>query len=272
MDRAGKAVQLGKLAQARSPSLFAEPRLRFPLATAYRALGMPREAERFFHGLAREPEATSWSRCAAAELWLQQAQGAPPKPVAKCVRITTRPRLDGRLDDDAWQQGKPLELQPAQPGDRLSPASVKLACDDQFLYLAVTCRKVPEIHYAFDSLPRPRDPDLSGRDRVDLLLDVDRDYATFYRLTVDHRGWTGEACLGDAGWDPEWFVAASENDTEWTVEAAIAWKELVPKAPGSRQAWAFGLQRIVPGAGVQSFSRPAAAVPRAEGFGLLVFE
>jgi hypothetical protein len=53
---------------------------------------------------------------------------------------------------------------------------------------------------------------------VDLLLDIDRDYSTCYRLTVDRRGWTSEACIGDTSWNPAWYVASQDTHTGWQIE------------------------------------------------------
>ena len=69
--------------------------------------------------------------------------------------------------------------------------------------------------------PRPRDPDLSAHDRVEVMLDVDRDFGTYYRLTIDHRGWPSEGCWGDRTWNPTWFVAADASEGTWTAEAAV---------------------------------------------------
>ncbi|NIP84095.1 MAG: hypothetical protein GTO03_00440, partial [Planctomycetales bacterium] len=71
--------------------------------------------------------------------------------------------------------------------------------------------------------PRPRDATLASHDRLDLLLDTDRDRATYYRLTVDHRGWTADACAGSLAWNPAWYVAAATEGQTWSCEAAIAW-------------------------------------------------
>jgi hypothetical protein len=101
---------------------------------------------------------------------------------------------------------------------------------------------------------------------------LDRDYTTYYRLTVDHRGWTGEACCGDRSWNPKWYVSAATAAGVWTIEAAIPLEELVAATQGQQQAWAVGLQRTVPGVGFQSWTRPAAVQVRPEGFGILVIE
>jgi hypothetical protein len=116
------------------------------------------------------------------------------------------------------------------------------------------------------------DADLKEQDRVTVLLDIDRDYATYWSLTVDHRGWPAESCFGDKTWNPEWFIAAAGDEQFWTVEAAIPLAELAPAMPKVRDAWAVGFQRVIPGVAFQSFTTPAADEVLPEGMGLLVFE
>jgi len=120
--------------------------------------------------------------------------------------------------------------------------------------------------------PRPRDADLESHDRLELLIDLDRDYATYFRLAVDHRGWTAESCWGDRSWNPQWFVAVSSQPKSWSIEAAIPLRELTGATPGAKTAWAIGLQRIVPGVGFQSWTAPASADIQPQGFGYLLFE
>jgi hypothetical protein len=105
-----------------------------------------------------------------------------------------------------------------------------------------------------------------------ILLDIDRDYASFWQLTIDHRGWPAESCFGDATWNPQWFIATSGDADFWTAEAAIPLAELTPKKPQVRDVWSIGVQRVIPRVGLESFTQPAAIEPRAEGFGLMVFE
>jgi len=47
---------------------------------------------------------------------------------------------------------------------------------------------------------------------------------------------------------------------------------LAPQPPAARDAWAVGVQRVVPGVGFQSFGAPAALEVVPEGFGYLLFE
>ena len=271
-QRVRHALAWGKVLARTRPALFAEPSLRFPLAVSYRALGMPREAESYFNSLTSTGPHDAWSDCARSEQWLAHGNGIPPKRIWKCHAAATRPRLDGRLDDTVWQAAKTVELKSARQDDGDWLAAARLAYDQEFLYLAISCRQAPGLKYPTTDAPRSRDPDLSDRDRVDLLIDLDRDYVTYWRLTVDHRGWTGEACWGDTTWNPNWYVSAATERGIWTVEAAIPLEELTSQPPRPRDTWALGVQRTVPGVGFQSWTQPAAVEVVPEGFGLLLFD
>ncbi len=146
------------------------------------------------------------------------------------------------------------------------------AHDGEFLYVAVQCRRAPGVKYEESDAPRTHDADLQGQDRVSLLIDLDRDFATYYRLTIDHRGWTGDDCWGDATWNPTWFVAAKTTDANWTAEAAIPLDQLTGRYPKTGHIWAIGIQRTVPAVGFQSWTKPASTTVMPEGFGYLIFD
>ena len=147
-----------------------------------------------------------------------------------------------------------------------------MAYDGEYLYVAVTCRQAPQFTYRSAVGVRPRDADLAAEDRVDLLLDIDRDFATYYHLAVDHRGWTCDDCWGDRTWDPTWFVASRREGGQWIAEIAIPLDQLAVHRPAAGDTWALGLQRIVPGVGFQSWNTPAATTIIPEGFGYLIFD
>jgi hypothetical protein len=271
-ERAAMASSLARQVERMNPVLYNDPQLRFPLSVAQRTQGFGRQAERFFLTMRRGHPDDAWRSCAEAERWLETPTGQPPKGLARCRRAATPPKLDGRLDDPIWSNAQVIELHSPLKDDADWPAIAFLAHDGEFLYLAVHCRQAAGATYKSSDAPRPRDPDLSRHDRVSFHLDMDRDWATFYRLTVDHRGWTGEDCWGDRTWNPQWFVAAHTDAGDWSAEAAIPWTELADRVPQPKHVWALGVQRIVPGVGLQSWTTPAAVEARPEGFGLLLFE
>ena len=270
-DYARRAAFYGQLIQSSRPALFTAPEVRFPLTVAGRCLDNSRQTDSYFHFLANTRRDDAWTVCASSELWLKQPTRRPPKASLECRRANQRPHLDGRLDDETWQECLPASLSSPDANDADWPAAVMLAYDGEFLFVAASCRKPRGIEYPAAEPRRSRDPDLQDRDRLELLLDLDRDYATYYRLTVDHRGWAADACAGVAGWNPDWYIATAEDDTAWTIEAAVPWKELCERPPTDQTVWAVGLQRLVPGAGFQSWSQPADPTILPAGFGLLLF-
>ena len=78
--------------------------------------------------------------------------------------------------------------------------------------------------------------------------------------------------MGAVHWNPTWYVASHATAEEWTIEAAIALEELAQSAPGKDDVWVLGMHRIVPGVGIQSFTKPAAVDPRGESFALMMFQ
>ena len=378
-QRQERAAALARLLEKHHPQLFLLPEVRFPLAVADRARGYPKQAERWLFAQRRSPTHDAWWACAQAEGWLDRPEGQPPKALAFCTPASTKPYLDGRLDEPFWRQTKPILLQPrlvrssestseksaelpgaggpttgfpstaaqsptidrerpmpegefigparTTPEGRLSggdrpaaekepiggdrpaaekgasggkrptakeeatapdrfgsepsapdsrpptqqAAEVRLAYDTQFLYIGIRCPKQPGLEYPASGGPRPRDPDLADQDRVEIFLDLDRDWTTYWHLTVDHRGWTGEACWGDRSWNPQWFVAAQADAHHWTVEAAIGLHQLTGFFPKANSVWTIGVQRIVPGVGIHTFPDVGNRPLQPGEFGLLIF-
>ncbi|MCE9544573.1 MAG: hypothetical protein K8T25_03510 [Planctomycetia bacterium] len=264
-----------------SADLAAEPHSIWPRIRSLAAGGPPGKAERLVLGMMRSRDQDAWWACAASERWLADPKTtAPsPKPVWHCPRTGDKPKLDGRLDDPCWQPThtgsavRTIALKSALGDDASWTATAQLCHDDEFLYFAVTCRHALGVDYTAATGPRSRDADLARHDHVRLMLDTDRDWTTYYRLAVDHRGFTREDVWGDTRWNPTWYVAAATADGTWTCEAAIPWSELAAQPPRRGQAWGMGIERLVPGVGFQSWTTPAAASEvRAEGFGLLIFD
>ncbi|MEN6557983.1 MAG: hypothetical protein ABFC54_07370, partial [Thermoguttaceae bacterium] len=267
------AVELGQEIERTQPEWFARPSMAFPLAAAHRALNQTKQAERLYRMQFGGGLRDGFTNCARAEM-----RQPNDKPSLSCVRAAAPPRLDGQLDDPVWRQAKSAALRSAQHDDAPWPAAAMLAYDDEFLYLAVRCQNPPgesPRSTTDEETPalRPRDADLSVCDRVELLVDIDRDFTTFDRLTADARGWTNDVCWNDATWNPTWYVAVHRDRETWTLEAAIPLAELTGQRPKPGDSWAIGLQRIVPGVGFQSWTTPAGiAPPRPDGFGYLVFQ
>lgn len=216
-----------------------------------------------------EPGKDPWRDCLAAEEWLANrgAFDRAPKPLALSKYAPERPRLDGKLDDAVWTNAKSVSL---AGKDNAYKAEARFAYDDYFLYIAVSCQH-PTGKRVEPLAKRTRDSDLTGHDRVDIALDLDRDYQTAYRFQIDHRGALAEDCWGDRTWNPKYHVAFASGETEWTAEIAIPLVELTGERPSHGKAWAVNVQRVTPGVGARAWSGPTDGEARPEWMGLLQF-
>ena len=245
-----------------------DPANVMPLMAARRNLGFPARAALVAKQLAPDLDTTdSWQCRLADERRILENLGLSKRTPAECRYTAVKPFLDGQLDDACWKAAAEVKLPDHQNG---YPTTAKFASDESFLYVAVACghptgKQVPKTE------KRSRDADLTGHDRVELLLDLDRDYQTYYRLRVDHRGCVAEDCWGDSTWNPRWFVAVETTATGWTAELAIPLAELTGTNPTAGTIWAMNVVRVVPGTGVQSWGGPSEATPRPEAMGLMRF-
>lgn len=288
-----QALKMAGLLRRRSLVFYRTPEMQFPLASLMRTRGVHRMADSVFRRYRHKANGALWQQTAETEVWLSQPVSEPPRPVYACRTTTGRPVLDGVLSDACWVNAQAMRLsldgatgadqgnQPGQPGsDQPGNAAgnenfalAMMSYDSEFLYLALSIPRSPAVR---PDLPRDagrtHDADLTGFDRVQLTLDVDRDYATWYELEIDQRGFTADRCWGDRTWDPQWYVAAAGDERYWRVEVAIPFSELMPQAPARKDVWAMSLVRTIPAVGVESWTQPASARPRPETFGLLRFD
>ena len=134
-----------------------------------------------------------------------------------CMSTTTRPKLDGKFDDELWRTAFEMKAFLQMKNSDV----VFFARDTQFLYLIARMNKQPDFRYDHQKKRRTRDANLQNRDRIEITLDCDRDGRTGFRLMLDHRGWVNESFDAISDWDPDWYVSQLEDDNSWTVEAAI---------------------------------------------------
>jgi photosystem II stability/assembly factor-like uncharacterized protein len=237
-----------------------DPTIRLSLLAARRHLGRTEQAIQ----LARRwvpsaPERASvWAAidpthaALAAEVWLIEPRRflAPPLPVVTARRTESRPLLDGQLKDACWHQAEAIPLHSSETEltlpERDWQTIASFCWDEQYLYIAVRCAH-PAGRRQELVRPRPRDADLRGRDRVEILLDLDRDGQTFFRFGVDQRGAPAEDCTGDPHWNPKYYLASEAQEQAWVTEWAIPWKELGLDRPPRGGVWAIQMLRVIPG-------------------------
>src|SRR5690606_12962214 len=163
------------------------------------------QAEGIYRQYAQQRAHDAWWACAAGELWLMQPAPDAPKPFMNCKRTSTRPKLDAVLDEPLCQHAQSLERRGGEL-DRATQAAKSLPTSaGEYMYVNLRCEKDRTFEYLPARARRAHDADLALNDRVEIFLDLDRDYATYYKLAIDYRGFTCDACLGDESWNPKWY-------------------------------------------------------------------
>jgi photosystem II stability/assembly factor-like uncharacterized protein len=247
------------------PDLINQLQFRFLEANLKRRLGGNLMAEGTLKVLASARELHHGiSAAATTELKLIEQNGRFfSEDILHSVAAKERPFLDGNLSDPLWQSVqrdrqfvRAAVRQIAEKSATTTHANGKsgplegededriyFAHDQEFMFVAVQCRKLPGQFYQMTNEARPRDPDLSRRDRIEIGLDLDRDYQSYYRFEIDYRGWASEEINGTTGWNPQWFIARAEDSETWTLEMAIPWQALVSIPRTGDEIWAIRLAR-----------------------------
>ncbi len=261
----------GDVLAAFGPTALGDPRVQFSLQAAHRRLNDVAASHLWNTQFILNQTQGPWMEAALAELWLVKPQGECPKPLLSAILAPKPPYLDGKLDDACWQLVKPIKLKDSQ-GTTANEYSTeaRFAYDAKFLYLAVECKQPANRPVVPPMQERQRDDQVRGMDRISLLLDVDRNYASYCQIQIDQRGCVREDCWGDLSWNPQCYVAVVSTESGWVAEVAIPMQELTSAAKLS-EIWAANLVRIIPGKGVQAVHGPANVQPRPEGMTLLQF-
>lgn len=224
----------------------------------------------------QRPVGDAWGDAARMESWLLDPRSEqPPKAIIACPLVEP-PTLDGQLTDACWRVATPLRLGTLDPSTQPAPqpaAEVRLARDAEYLYVAITAPGRPAVaNRQAGEAERTHDSADRNGDHVRILLDLDRDYATWFELIVDARGHTADSAWTDAAWNPEWFVAARADAQTWYAEAAVPWSSITAAPPVASEAWAVAIERLHGPSGVARAFGGRSERLDPDAFGVLRFE
>jgi len=171
------------------------------------------------------------------------AEQRPTAPISK--RKSRAPVIDGRLDDDAWDEaGFRLQCRPLlawrQQGHQETQAAV--AYDEQALYVAFRCLEDrPNTMRARTAAPD--DYFLAQDDHVQVLMaSAQQPRKLIYRWMLGNQGQTSDAFLREnpdpegrgreplvvdvRGFNPEWQHGVQVLSDSWTAEVRIPWSSV----------------------------------------------
>jgi len=182
------------------------------------------------------------------------ASTARPAATLQASRLQGDLRLDGRLDEAAWQQAQPSgEFTQSYPDPGATPTmrtEVRVLYDDQNLYVGVRM---------WDPSPDSIAAPLARRDATSevysewlhVIVDSRYDRRSAFRFTTNPRGvqrdvYTFADGNEDASWDAVWDVATVVDSAGWMAEYRIPMSQLRfgGKADDVR-TWGFQVMRDI---------------------------
>jgi len=184
-----------------------------------------------------------------------------------CIRVEASPRIDGRLDDKAWQ-GAPVidgfRMVEPRPGEEPSERTeARVVFDGHSLYIGVYCHDSEPDRISANSMAHDsgsgggggyggygygrHGSSMSSDDIVRVLLDPFQDKRNAYVFFVNPRGARGEGLVyaGDSSlnWDGIWEAESARLDDGWSAEFRIPFKTISFK-PGL-SVWGLNIERTI---------------------------
>lgn len=157
-------------------------------------------------------------------------------------------KLDGKLDEAAWQKVQPgtdfIEHQPADGTPPTFQTEFRILYDDKFLYLG---------YRAFDPAPDSIVERMGRRDEfpgdwIELNIDSYHDLRTAFSFTFSCSGVRGDEFVSDNGnnwdtnWNPIWDGRSNIDEQGWTAEVKIPFSQL-RYSKNEEQVWGFQVMR-----------------------------
>ena len=201
------------------------------------------------------------------------AQDSSKKLRAAAVRVESAPKIDGVLDDPAWEKAIPIsdfvqhEPQEGEPASEKTEVLIVYDTDD--LYVGVKCHDTePSKILVTES---ERDSDLVDTDSFWMVFDTFRDHQNGFvfgtnpsglefdaQVSQEGQGGSGlgpgragsrRAQVGSGGglnknWDGNWLVATDTGQEGWTAEFKIPFSTL-RFSPARDQIWGVNFARNI---------------------------
>ena len=162
-----------------------------------------------------------------------QTEREPPRMSAH--RISEEIKVDGVLDEPAWQNVEPItelyQIQPDEGEPVTEPSEIRIMYDDNKLYFGFIFYD-SEMDKIVANDMRRDSPGLRSNDYGFLLLDTynDRRNAVFFRFTpmsgMEDSAVSDSGSTRNGSWDIVWECRCRINEDNWTVEIAIPFNQL----------------------------------------------
>jgi hypothetical protein len=169
-----------------------------------------------------------------------QAGVQEPARAAQATRIEHPPKLDGTLDDPAWQMASPvanfLQREPFEGQPPTEKTEVRILYDKHSVYFGILCFDSDPSKIVASELRRDVSQELD--DYFEIIIDSAHDRRNAYVFQLNPLGTQRDALIteeqrtdndtgdGDPGWDGVWTSEARITKQGWIATVAIPFSTL----------------------------------------------
>ena len=182
--------------------------------------------------------------------------GTPDHPDYSVEHTTGPIRIDGTVDDPAWQQATliklPFEYLPADNVAAPVDTDFLITFDENHLYMAFRCCDPDPSKIRAHLMDRDAMETYIQDDHVTVMIDFFNDERRAFLFQVNPLGVQADAIYSeteafeDYSWDAIWNSKAKMTEFGWTVEISIPFNQLrFPSNPGV-QTWGMSAVRSYP--------------------------
>jgi len=174
------------------------------------------------------------------------------KKIVDAVRVNAPISIDGKLIEPVWAEARAvadfLQYDPEEGAQPTEQTEVKIAYDDNALYVGVTC---------FDSDPEAIVQQLTRRDRtsqsdrISVMIDSYHDHTTAFlfsgsvSVVVSDGILSHDGLVYDVQWDAVWDFSSQLTDRGWSCEFKIPFRSLRFNHDADVQLWGLNLRRYI---------------------------
>jgi hypothetical protein len=175
----------------------------------------------------------------------------PPRPRLAALAVDEPLKVDGLLDDEAWQRADVAsrfiqrEPNPGQPATE--PTEVRVVYTSSTLYVGIRAQAADPSQIVGEEMQR--DGALFRDDSVLVLLDTFNDDRNAYFFEVNPNGAFTDALVTDEGrvfnvqWDAVWRAVAQRTAGGWTAEMEIPFATL--RFDPKKDTWGLNVRRLI---------------------------
>lgn len=177
------------------------------------------------------------------------SQHAADAPVARAAPLEGAIRIDGRLDEEAWDAAEPItrftQMEPSEGEPASERTEVRILIGGDALYIGA--RMYERDPSRIRARLARRDESVDG-DVIGIFLDSRHDHLTAYYFRITAGGAVRDAVVGERGgldlsWDAVWEAAVTTDSLGWTAEVRIPLSQ-IPYARDGDGIWGLQIERF----------------------------